>query len=164
MKKVNFLDKEYALLGTEVQLGDTVTVKGVLPGTFETKEFQNDGKYTVLTLYPSVGGRVCDRHVTQTESIAPEYPNVNFVGLSQDLPTALAGYVDSHQIKHVKLMSDYKHREVAQSLGLLMDEVFLNARAALVLDKDYKIVYKQVNDVVHELIDFDALKEFLNKL
>ncbi|UUM19713.1 MULTISPECIES: redoxin domain-containing protein [unclassified Mycoplasma] len=164
MNKVNFLNDEYTLLGTEAKLGDKVMLKGVLAGTFNTKDYENNGKYTVVVVFPSIDTRVCDMQVALANSFAQEFENVNFVSFSQDLPTALASYIDQHKITKIQMFSDYKHREMALSLGLLIDQLFLNARAMLVLDKDNNLVYKQVNKNVHEQVDFDSLREFLSKI
>lgn len=164
MEKVNFLGKEFALLGKNVQLGETVEIVATPAGSFEDVAYENNQKHTVVVVFPSIDTRVCDMQVVASEALAKEYPNVNFVSVSVDLPTALASYQDQHKIEHIKMFSDYKHREISTKLGLLIDKMFLSARAMLVLDQNYKLVYKQVNENVHEQVDFESLRRFLNNL
>ncbi|WP_025755339.1 redoxin domain-containing protein [Mycoplasmopsis cricetuli] len=164
MKKVIFSQKEYDLIGTPMEIGKKVQIKSVLAGTFDQKEYQNEGKYTILSFFPAIDTSVCDLQISQTDEIAKNYPKFKFISISVDLPTTLKVYVEKHNVQNVQMYSDYKDRSVTKSLGLLIDDLFLAARAVIVLDKENKIIYKQMHQSIHEQIDFKALQMFLDNL
>lgn len=164
MQQTRFLNKKVNLLGKELQIQDHVEVFGSLAGTFEDQKFDNQGKYTIIATYPSIDTHVCDMQVARLESLAQQHLEFNFVGLSQDLPSALATYAQEHEVKNTQLFSDYKNHQMALNLGLLIEDYNLFARSMLVLNPQNQVVYKQINDDVHAQVDFDRLLEFLSTL
>lgn len=161
MRKVYFKDQLYHL-PDGAQINDQVNLELVQSGTFENVKLDSFDGLTVLATYPSVDTRVCDLQIIRLASMSLERQNVRFIGVSMDLPSAIDVYNSNHPIEKMKLYSDYKTRKLAEFLGVLINEYQLCARSIFVLDKDNKIIYKQVNENTHEQVDFDSLEKFLD--
>ncbi|WP_036452404.1 redoxin domain-containing protein [Mycoplasma buteonis] len=163
--KVKFAARDLNLLGNEKNVGDTVTLtSAVAPGTFFAEELKLKHDYTVLTTYPSVDTRVCELQVLSMGDLSKDFPKINFLAFSVDLPSALAAYKDSHEVGNVKLYSDYQKLALAKELGVLIEEINLCARSVFVVDKDGKIIYKEIKTNTSDNITFNKLKDFLSHL
>ncbi|QZE12485.1 redoxin domain-containing protein [Mycoplasma sp. Ms02] len=166
MKTIKFKDLEIKKLGKEIELGDKVYFnKYPTVGDFIDNPVVLSKDYTVLTTYPSIDTSVCEMQIAYLANLSNQFENVDFVAFSMDLPSALKNYADGHGFGRMQAFSDYKTKEMANSLGLLLDEVFLFNRAVLVLDKEQKVIYKDINqNSVGDQVDFDAIKNFLESL
>ncbi|AAZ43780.1 redoxin family protein [Mycoplasmopsis synoviae] len=161
--KVKFGDKELTLNGLAPKHGDKVEAKGALAGSFDQVKFDNKGKMTVLSTFPSIDTKVCDLQVGKLAHLSEKYTDFNFVSFSLDLPPALADYKANHPTGRVEMYSDYFDKKTVSSLGMLINELQLATRAVFVLDKENKLVYSEVKDQVKDQVDFDALEEVLKK-
>ena len=155
-----FKKEKRKLLGQKVELGDVIRFKSI-DTEFNEIDFTNLNKMTIFSIFPSINTRVCDFQTIQISKMAKEYPNLDFVAISLDLPTALKEWCGAHEIKNIKVMSDYKTREFGMKTGFLIDQIFLLNRGIIVLDENNKIIYISKNTDVHSQINFEKLEYFL---
>ncbi|TPE57203.1 redoxin domain-containing protein [[Mycoplasma] falconis] len=164
MSKVKFGNNELNLLGKEIKLGDNVEIKACSAGSFQPEILDLKGKYTVIATYPSADTSICDMQIINMAKLSAKYLNFNFIGLSMDLPSALKNYKSCHSLENMKLYSDYQDKQNSLNLGVLIERVNLSARAMFVLDKNSKLIYKQVNEMISNQVDFEKLEQFLTTL
>ncbi|AWX69729.1 redoxin domain-containing protein [[Mycoplasma] anseris] len=165
MRIIKMKNNDLHLLGKEVELNQKIELQGAFVGSFEQKTFNNESKYTVLATFPSINTQVCDMQILELSRISAKYPEFNFVSFSADLPSALNSYISSgHPVGNIQMFSDYYNHNVAKQLGILIDEIHLLARAMFILDKENKIIYKQINQELTDQVDFDQLLNKLNSL
>ncbi len=120
------------------------------------------GKIKVLNSFPSLDTPVCDMQVKEfNKRAALLSPEVVIVGISKDLPFAQKRFCETFEIKNTKVFSDYKNSSFGINYGLLIKELNLLARAAVVLDKNNIIRYVQV---VPELTSPPDYSEVLKNL
>ncbi|EFF41435.1 redoxin domain-containing protein [Mycoplasmopsis alligatoris] len=164
MKKLLFGEREVTSNGEDIKIGTKLDLTGVLAGSFteSTPEFKNE--YTVFTTLPSIDTRVCDLQILRLAEISKEYPEFNYISYSLDLPTALASYMTEHPVGEIKMYSDYLTKRVANETHLLINELQLFNRSVFILDKENKVVYKQINTQIRENIDFEKLTIAMEKI
>ncbi|EGV00082.1 thiol peroxidase [Mycoplasmopsis columbina SF7] len=163
-RTVQLGDATLTFVGQEAQLGQQLELKGAKAGDFAQSLATRSHDYAVLAVFPSSNTSVCDMQILELSKISETYPNFDYITFSVDLPSALADYKNLHPTGKVELYSDYYNHYVAKQLGLLIEEIHLMGRAMFILDKENKIIYKQINSQVKEQVDFASLKNELEKL
>ena len=66
--------------------------------------------------------------------------------ISADLPFAQKRFCKAENIDKITTLSDSVWRDFGQNYGLIIKDMGLLTRAVFVLDKEHKIVYKQLVD------------------
>ncbi|MCE9673827.1 thiol peroxidase [Myxococcus stipitatus] len=122
------------------------------------------GNVVVLSVSPSVDTKVCAIQLRTFNKQATEMgPGVKVWYVSLDLPFALNRFSAAEGINHVSVLSDYKDREFARKYGVYMKELGLLARSTFVVDRDGKVVFREiVPEMTHEP-DYDAALEAVRK-
>ncbi|UUM19018.1 MULTISPECIES: redoxin domain-containing protein [unclassified Mycoplasma] len=163
MRTITMGGKTLHLQGNEVELGQQLKLVGAKAGTFAQAEAERTHKYAVLTVFPSINTSVCDLQILELGKISEKHPNFDYISFSVDLPTALIDYKNMHPTGNVEMYSDYYNKEVSNQLGLLIDELHINARAIFILDENNKVLYKQINSEVKDQVDFELFTKELIK-
>ncbi|MBN3534598.1 redoxin domain-containing protein [Mycoplasma procyoni] len=155
-----FKNKEYNLLGTSLQKGQQISLK--LTNTmFEDIEIKEFKKLSIISVFPSINTRVCDEQTKGISILANKYPEVDFISVSVDLPSAIAEWKSVNMMPNIEIYSDYKRRDFGLSYGFLIDQVFLLNRGYIVVDQNSKVVDFAYNSDVHQQIDFDKLEDII---
>jgi len=123
----------------------------------------NDYKgYKLIQTVPSLDTPVCTTQTKQLEFAAKEFPNVDFLIISNDTPFALQRFCAANSINNLQLFSDARTREFGTQNGLLLEDYSLLTRAIMIVDEDNVIKYiEYANEVTSELDLMNALA-FLN--
>lgn len=115
------------------------------------------GKPSFLSIVPSLDTGVCK---TQTKKFNDELASlkdkINAVTISLDLPFAMNRFCGAEGITNMKVGSDYQNRNFGQAYGMLIEELKLLARGAVVIDADGKIVYAETVSEVTNEPNYDA--------
>ncbi|WLP85812.1 redoxin domain-containing protein [Mycoplasma seminis] len=164
MRTVKFGTKQYSLVGTAPIEGNKIILQGAPAGNFEQIKPHRENKYMVLGTFPSADTSVCDMQILKLAEMSEKYTNVDFVTFSMDLPTALNNYKQGHKTARVQLFSDYLTREIAENLGVLIEDLQLCARALFIFDEDNRVKYIQINSETGAQADFATLEKKLEEL
>ena len=120
------------------------------------------GKIVIISSVPSLDTPVCELQTKRFNEEAAKL-DAQVLTVSMDLPFAQARFCKSFRIENSLTLSDYKDRSFAKAFGLSIEELGLLARAVFVIDKEGKIVYRQiVSEVTHEP-DYDEVLEAARK-
>ncbi len=160
-RTITFQGKPLALAGNAPQVGApapafTVTsqdMKDVTLGNFK-------GKIKLISTFPSLDTPVCDLQVKEFNKRASGLSSdVTVIGISKDLPFAQKRFCSENSIKNETVLSDYKISSFGTSYGLLIEGLYLLARAVLIIDKHDTVRYFQVVPELTIPPDYDgALK------
>jgi thiol peroxidase len=156
----------FTLLGPELKVGElapdfVVTANDLSP--VKLSDFK--GKVCVISSVPSLDTPVCDTSTRRFNQEAAELgSDVVILTVSMDLPFAQARWCGAAGVKNVQTLSDYKDAAFGLAYGLLIKELRLLARAAIVIDKEGKIQYIGLVKEIAEEPDYDAILSVIRKL
>ena len=98
------------------------------------------------------------------DKIANNYSDVVMRTISMDLPFAQSRFCKTENITQLHTLSDAVWREFAQNYGLLIEDMGLLARSVMILDKEHKLVYKQLVSNLAKEPDYISVEAALKKL
>ncbi|RJE75840.1 lipid hydroperoxide peroxidase [Pseudoalteromonas sp. MSK9-3] len=161
--KVYAQEKPITLLGQGVTEGQQAPDFKVVNDAFvpvKLSDFQ--GKAIVISVVPSLDTGICSLQTKHfNEQVAKTFSNIEMLTISADLPFAQKRFCKQENIDKVVTLSDSVWRNFGENYGLYIKDMGLLSRAVFILDKDHKIVYKQLvknlatepdySQVVHKL-------------
>jgi len=154
----NALDLE----GPELHVGDPA------PDATLKKDLVNDctlselsGKTRIYSVVPSLDTPVCAEQTKRFNQEAAKLPNVEFITISCDLPTAQARFCGAESIDaegHTTL-SDHKDADFGSKYGTLIPALRIHCRAVFVVDADDKVAYVEYVPEIADHPNYDAVLE-----
>lgn len=144
--KVTAKGKPVVLLGNGVAVGQKAPDFRVVDDTFQAKGLGDYQQQAVLlSVVPSLDTGVCSIQTKHfNEQVAANYPQVAMLTISTDLPFAQKRYCAAEGIDKLETLSDAVWRDFAENYGLLIKDMGILSRAVFVLDKEHKVVYKEL--------------------
>jgi thioredoxin-dependent peroxiredoxin len=113
-------------------------------------------KVKVISTFPSLDTPVCDLQVKEfNKRAAGLSEEVVVLGISKDLPFAQSRFCSMNGIKNEVVLSDYKTSSFGINYGLLVKELNLLARAALIIDQNDIIRYIQIAEELTKSLDYE---------
>jgi thiol peroxidase len=154
------------LVGNEVKVGDQAPDFVALANDLSPVRFSSfRGKVCVLSSVSSLDTSVCDvqtrRFNQEAERLASD---VVILTISMDLPFAQKRWCGAAGVTRVQTLSDHRDASFGTSYGLLIKELRLLARAALLVDRDGTIRYIQMVEEITNEPDYEAVLSALAKL
>ena len=163
---ITFKGEPLTLEGNLVREGDQAPDFTVVDNDLEEKKLSDyEGKICVLVAVPSLDTGVCDAEARRFNKEAENFSDdVEVLTISMDLPFAQARWCGQADAKNVTTLSDHKAADFGEKYGVLIKELRLLSRTIFIVDKDRKVVYKQLVKEVTDEPDYDQVLESLNKL
>lgn len=158
-KKVSFKNNGLTLVGREVREGMLAPDFKVSTEDLSEVSLSNfKGSIKVIHSFPSLDTEVCDLQVKEFNKRAASISEeVKIIGISKDLPFAQKRFCSSFKINNIKVFSDYKTSSFGINYGLLIKELNLLARSALIIDKNDVIRYIQVGKEITQPLNYDDI-------
>jgi thiol peroxidase len=154
---ITFKGQPLTLLGTDVNSGDSApdfTVVGVDLAPVRLADFK--GKPLLLVSVPSLDTPVCSLEARRFDAEAKKLGDtVKILVISMDLPFAQARWAEEHKVDNITAASDHREASFGQAYGLLIKELRLLARAVLVVDRNGRVVHKEIVREVTNEPDYD---------
>ncbi len=159
VREISFKGSRLTLVGRQLKVGSTAPdfrvssqdLKEVRLGDFTDK-------VKVISTFPSLDTPVCDLQVKEFNKRAESFStDVLVVGISKDLPFAQRRFCDSFGIKNEIVLSDYKTSSFGINYGLLIKELNLLARSALIIDKNNALRYFQIAQELTSALDYEDI-------
>ncbi|WGI36371.1 redoxin domain-containing protein [Mesomycoplasma lagogenitalium] len=160
--KTKFKGIEYSLVNELISKNEKISLS-LTDIHFEDVQLNKFEKLTVISAFPSINTSVCDLQTKGIAKLANEFPNVRFISISMDLPSAISQWKSANDLENMEIYSDYRTRDFGLKSGFLIDKIFLLNRGFLIIDKDSKVLEVSANNDVHEQIDFAKLKSLIIK-
>lgn len=163
---ITFQGGPLTLLGNEISVGQPAPEFTAVANDLSPYTLADDkGKVLVIASVPSLDTGVCDTETRKFNELAASLgDDVEIVTISMDLPFAQARWCGAAGVDQVKTVSDYKGADFGNKYGLLIKELYLLARAVIVVDQAGVIQYYQLVGEVTEEPDYDAAVETVKKL
>ena len=163
---VTLRGKPLTLMGEEMQVGQTlptVHLPDLGLSMIDLKSFK--GKVTILSVVPSLDTPTCEKqtHILSEENKGLD-ASANLVTISRDLPFAQKRFAKKANIHNILFLSDYRNAEFGMSMGLLIEENRLLARAIIVLDREGVVRYLEVVPDLARLPEMEKAFEFARSL
>lgn len=145
------------LLGDEVQVGQKAPDFTLVGTDMQPKSLKDyAGKVKLISIVPSLDTPVCDKETRRfNEEAAKLGDDVVILTVSLDLPMAQKRWCAAAGIDKVVTLSDYKDHSFGQKYGVRIKEIGLLAREVLVVDKNDKVVHKELVKEIASEPDYD---------
>ncbi len=156
----------FDLLGTPVAVGQKIPSVNLISRTLKSVDLvELKGEVLVLSIVPSLDTQVCERQTHLLGEAAKSLPEgIRVLTISRDLPFAQNRFADRTGFKDILYLSDYQNADFGRGTGLLIDKIYLLARAIFVVDREGTIRYLQVVPELSHLPDMDEALRFAKGL
>ncbi|WP_373072451.1 thiol peroxidase [Sulfurimonas sp.] len=167
MQTTMFKGTEVKLAGNELNVGDDAP-KAIAVGT-DLSDIEVGGakdKIQLIITLPSLDTDTC---AAETRRFNVDVNNLDICEttvISMDLPFASDRFCSTQGIENLSVASDYIDKEVSKAYGVLMADnklKGLSARAVFVVDREGKIVYKEIVPEVTSEPDYEAALEAIKQ-
>ena len=167
MQTTMFKGTEVKLAGNEINVGDNAPVVTAVGTDLSDVEVGGaKDKVQLLITVPSLDTDTC---AAETRRFNVDVNNLDICEttvISMDLPFASERFCTTEGIENLSVASDYIDKEVSRAYGVLMDEnklKGLSARAVFVIDRDGKVVYKEIVSEVTAEPNYSAALEAIKQ-
>ena len=159
-------DKFVTLLGTQVEVGDQAPNFKVVDKNFTPVELNDFSEKNILiSVVPSLDTGVCSLQTKRFNDEVINLPdNVVSLTISNDLPFAQKRFCATQNIDRIKVLSDSVWRDFGHNYGLLIKDMGLLSRAILIINKQGKLVYKELVADISNHPDYEAALTAVNAL
>ncbi|MFA5096357.1 MAG: thiol peroxidase [Candidatus Omnitrophota bacterium] len=156
LPKITFKSNPLTLAGRQLAVGMSAPDFRAVTGDLkETGLADFKGKIKLIGSFPSLDTPVCDLQVKEFNKQAGALSaEIAVLGISRDLPFAQSRFCSLNEIKNETVLSDYKYSSFGINYGLLIRELNLLARAALIIDKNDILRYFQVSPELTQGLDY----------
>ena len=162
--EVTFKGQGVTLLGAEVKEGSQAPEFTAINNQLEPVSLSDlRGQVVIISAVPSVDTPVCEKQTRRFNEEASKL-GAKVLTISMDLPFAQKRFCAANGIANVTLLSDYKDRQFSEAFGLRLKELGLIARAVYVIDRDGKVVYREICREVAEEPNYEKALEAAKKL
>ncbi|MBD3217968.1 MAG: thiol peroxidase [candidate division Zixibacteria bacterium] len=163
---VKMMGKPMTLMGSGLKEGDNAPDFHLLDINLKpVKLSDSNGRVRLISAVPSLDTEVC---ALQTERFDKEIKRVGkdieFLTISMDLPFAQKRWIKEWELEDIITLSDFNDANFGTNYGLLLKEIRLLARAALIVDKDNKITDFQIVPEISDEPDYARSLEILREL
>ena len=167
MQTTKFKGTEVKLTGNELKVGDDAPVATAVGTDLSDIEVggAKDKVQLIITL-PSLDTDTC---AAETRRFNVDVNNLDICEttvISMDLPFASDRFCSTQGIENLSVASDYIDKEVSKAYGVLMADnklKGLSARAVFVVDREGKIVYKEIVEEVTDEPNYEAALEAIKQ-
>lgn len=165
-KRITFKSKPLSLIGRRVKEGEPAAQFTVIDNEFKEVKLSDFGNsIKIITSFLSLDTSTCDMQVKEFNKQAHSLSgDVIVIGISQDLPFAQKRFCEANKIDKVITLSDYRTDSFGINYGLLIKELHLLARAAIIADKNNVIRYIQIVQEASNAPDYDAVVKAIKEV
>lgn len=164
--KVSVQGKPITLMGEGVSVGESAPDFKVVDGNFTPVTLKNyKGQALLISVVPSLDTGVCSLQTKHfNEKVALQFPSIEILTVSADLPFAQKRFCKAENIDKVITLSDSVWRDFGQKYGVIIKDMGLLTRSIFILDKSHKVIYKQLVSNLSTEPEYDSVIEKLKTL
>ncbi|NQZ66344.1 MAG: thiol peroxidase [Mycoplasmatales bacterium] len=159
--KVTYMNDPVTLEGKTLSVGDLIDFEATNTDFSEFKFSDLKGK-KVISTFLSIDTGVCDGQTKKLVELSKKHPEVQFLSVSLDLPSAQGRWCAATGNENMKIVSDYKEREFSLKYGMLIKELKLTHRSLIVVDENNKVTNFLVEEEATDMPNFEKLNEILS--
>lgn len=145
------------LVGHDLEVGKKAPAFTLIATDLSAKTLSDyQGKVKIISIVPSLDTSVCDTETRRFNELASTLgDDVVVLTVSMDLPFAQKRWCGAAGVDRIECLSDYKDHQFGEAYGVRIKELGLLAREVLVVDKNDKVVYKELVPEVTEQPNYD---------
>lgn len=159
MSKITFKGQEANTAGELPKIGQTAAFSNLVKSNLSTVSIDAyEGKYKVLSIFPSIDTGVCAMSVRKFNQEAADLKNTVVLNISADLPFAHARFCGAEGITNCETLSTFRS-DFGKEWGLkLLDTplVGLLARAVVVLSPKNEVLYTELVSEITKEPNYEA--------
>ncbi|MCB2182667.1 MAG: thiol peroxidase [Desulfobulbaceae bacterium] len=147
-----------SLTGTAIAIGQRLPVTDLVDARSMSSVdlHASQGNVLFLSIVPSIDTKVCEEQTHYLGEEGDRLPaDVRRITISRDTPFAQKRFSEEAKLEDIQYLSDYKDGSFGRSVGLLIDDVMLLARAVILVDKEGIVQYIQVVPEITNLPDME---------
>lgn|SRR5690554_221873 len=168
MSNVKFKGETIKITGNGPEVGEVASnFSFVKDDLSEGKLYDFEGKSKVIIAFPSIDTGVCQAEARKFNEKLNGKGDVVGLIVARDLPFAMKRFCSAEGLDTIVNASDFRYNDFADKYNLLMDSGPLKGlftRAVLVVDKNNKVVYKEIVEEVTEEPDYAAAMNAVESL
>lgn len=161
--KVTFKGKNVELIGDPANVNEKF-------GDFYVINQENErvnskdlhGKTTLISVVPDIDTSVCSIQTKKFNQKMDNYPEVNFLTISTNTIEEQQNWCAAEKVKNMQLLSDIEG-SFGKTSKLLIPTIGILARSVWILDKNGKIIYRQIVDEITDEPNYDKALDQLKK-
>ncbi len=163
---VTFSGNPLTLVGRKIAVGQVAPDFSVVSTDLKEARLTDfTGKIKMISSFPSLDTPVCDLQVKEfNKKAAGLSADIIVIGISKDLPFAVKRFCSANEIKNEVVFSDYKTGSFGINYGLLIKELNLLSRAALIIDKAGILRYMQIAPELTKPLDYAQVLSKLDEV
>jgi len=152
------------LKGTEIHtngdlppVGETVPDFTLVDKDLNERSLSDLPGKKILNIVPSLDTPVCAESTRRFNEYARENPDATVLIISADLPFAQQRFCGNEDLDNVMPLSMMRDKSFARDYGVLIEDgplAGVTARAVLVLDKDNRVIHRQLVPEIAEEPDY----------
>ena len=143
---VTFGGNPLTLLGNSIEVGAQAPNFTVLANDLSPRSLSDyKDKTLIISSVPSLDTGVCDLETRRFNAEASSLStDIRILVISCDLPFAQGRWCGAAGVDKLDTLSDHKELSFGLAYGLVLKELRLLARAVFVVNKQGKIIYKEI--------------------
>ncbi|MCK5866771.1 MAG: redoxin family protein [Mycoplasmataceae bacterium] len=160
MNKITIKQKEYALNGETIEVGNKLEFKGI-DGTGAKFQSSKLKGAKVISIFPDINTGICDAQTIKVSQLSNAFPEIQFISVTVDSPEIIKNWCAGNGVENSRIVSDGKYLDFAKKTKTLIVELKLLSRGFIILDEKNKVTHVLLNDELNETPDFAKLDEIL---
>jgi len=152
-------DKEFHLQGSGLEVGKALPEAVLTDGSLKDSNTKNSigKKVLLISVVPSIDTPVCEKQTHILSEEGKDLPDsVERLTISRDLPFAQKRFAKESGLENITYLSDFKEASFGKATGLLLEDLGLLARGAIVVDKNGVVRYFQIVPELTHLPDMET--------
>ncbi|RXJ88700.1 lipid hydroperoxide peroxidase [Arcobacter sp. CECT 8983] len=145
------------LTGKEVNIGDKAPEVTVIAN--DLSEIKIGGKAQIIAVVPSLDTPVCAEETRKFNEEAAQL-DIEVIVVSMDLPFAAGRFCTTEGIDNLKVGSDFRDKDFANSYGVLIADGPLKGvtcRAIFVTDQEGIVIHKEICEDITDQPNYQAV-------
>lgn len=149
--------KNVLLIGNQINIGDIAPNFKVVDANFNPVMLHDyQEKFVLLSIVPSLDTGICSLQTKRfNEAATTLSDDIVMLSISNDLPFAQKRFCKDENIENVITLSDAVWRDLGHQYGLLIKDMGLLTRAIFIINKEGKVIYKELVSDISKHPDYD---------
>jgi len=164
---VKFGDDPVALIGSFPEAGAQAPDFSLAGGDLQERSLGDYQSAKVLTIYPSVDTPTCANAAKAFNERAAGLEGISVLCISKDLPFASKRFCEAEGISDAIFLSAFRDADFGRTYGVEIAEGPLRglfARAVVIVDKDNRVDYAELDPQIKDEPDYSKALEALKAL
>lgn len=124
------------------------------------------GKKVILNIFPSLDTGVCANAMRRFNDLAKQFPKMQILSISADLPFAQQRFCKQEDIKNILPLSIFRHPDFGKKYGVLLTDgplAGLLARSVVAINEKGNVIYTELVKEITDEPNYSGLISALQK-